>query len=98
MYSSHLLCISPLILGCRMQQCLCLVLLWVFYCLFHGVPTTLGTLDRFELDALSSCVVRARAPNLRLPDAMGAANCAWGAPILSEIGSFYFFQNTMIHF
>ena len=69
-----------------MQPCHCLVLLWVFQCLFHGVPATLGTWDRFELNALNSYVVCAPAPNLRLPDAMAAANCAWGAPFYSKVG------------
>ena len=45
MSSSTPLCISPLILGCRMQPCHCFVLLWEFQCLLHGVPTILGTWD-----------------------------------------------------
>ena len=89
MSSSSLYCISPLVLGCRMQPCHCFVLLWVFQCLFHGVLTTLGTRDRFGLDALNSYVVGAPAPFLRVPDAMEAANCAWGAPFCSKTGVFF---------
>ena len=86
MSSSLLICISPLILGCRTQPCHCFVLLWVFQCLFHGVPTTLGTWERVELDALIAYVVCAPAPTLSLPDAMAAADCAWGTPMLSKMG------------
>ena len=57
MSSSSLYCIFPLILGCRMQPCQCFVLLWVFHCLFNGLPTTLGTWDIFDLDALIAYVV-----------------------------------------
>ena len=77
-----------------MQPCHCFVLLWLFQCLFHGVPMTLGTWDTFWLHALSSYVFRTPAPSFGLPDGMGAANCALGGAYLFKQGCFFFWNTT----